>query len=92
MVFDPHNDRLYVGHDDDGELWVIDPQHYKIIGRIAIPGAPELMAIDPQSHRLYLNIKPKNEVVAIDPGTRQDHRPLVDLAHQLAAWARPRPG
>ncbi|MGA8382264.1 MAG: YncE family protein [Stellaceae bacterium] len=68
MVFDPHNDRLYVGHDDDGELWVIDPQHYKIIGRIAIPGAPELMAIDPQSHRLYLNIKPKNEVVAIDLG------------------------
>jgi DNA-binding beta-propeller fold protein YncE len=68
MVFDPHGDRLYVGHDDDGELWVVDPHHDKIIGRIAIPGAPELMAIDPQSHRLYVNIKPTNEVVAIDPG------------------------
>lgn len=68
VVFDPDNDRLYVGHDDDGELWVIDPRHDKIAGRIAIPGAPELMAIDPQSHRIYVNIKPSNEVVAIDPG------------------------
>ena len=68
VVFDPQNDCLYVGHDDDGELWVIDPRQEKITGRIAIPGAPELMAIDPQLHRLYLNIKPSNEVVAIDPG------------------------
>jgi hypothetical protein len=68
MVFDQNDDRLYVGHDDDGELWVIDPRHDKITGQIAIPGAPELMAIDRQSHRLYVNIKPKNEVVAIDPG------------------------
>jgi DNA-binding beta-propeller fold protein YncE len=37
MVFDPHNDRLYVGHDDDSELWVIDPRHDRITGRIAIP-------------------------------------------------------
>jgi DNA-binding beta-propeller fold protein YncE len=69
MVFDPQDDRLYVGHDDDGELWVIDPRRDSIIGRIAIPGAPELMAIDPRSHRLYVNIKPANEVVAIDPGS-----------------------
>jgi DNA-binding beta-propeller fold protein YncE len=67
MIFDPQNDRLYVGHDDDGELWVVDPRRDGIIGRIAIPGAPEMMAIDPQSHRLYVNIKPSNEVVAIDP-------------------------
>ncbi len=68
MIFDPQNDRLYVGHDDDGELWVIDPRRNEIAGRILIPGAPELMAVDPQTHRLYVNIKPSNEVVAIDPG------------------------
>jgi DNA-binding beta-propeller fold protein YncE len=66
MIFDPQDDRLYVGHDDAGELWVVDPRRDSITGRIAIPGAPELMAIDPQSHRLYVNIKPSNEVVAID--------------------------
>lgn len=69
MVFDPQGDRLYVGHDDDGELWVIDPRHDAVAGRIALPGAPELMAVDPQLHRLYVNIKPTNEVVAIDPGS-----------------------
>lgn len=69
MVFDADRDRLYVGHDDDGELWVVDPRRNEITGRIAIPGAPELMAVDPQSHRLYVNIKPTNEVVAIDSGT-----------------------
>lgn len=67
MVFDPYNDRLYVGHDDDHELWVIDPRADKIAGHIAIPASPELMAVDPRSHRLYLNIKPRNEVVTIVP-------------------------
>lgn len=66
VVFDHQDDRLYVGHDDDGELWVIDPRRDKITGQIVIPGAPELMAIDPRLHRLYLNIKPSNEVIAIN--------------------------
>lgn len=69
MIFDRHNDRLYVGHDDAAELWIIDARHDKLAGRIALPGAPELMAIDPQTYRLYLNIKPDDEVVAIDPST-----------------------
>jgi DNA-binding beta-propeller fold protein YncE len=94
VIFDPQNDRLYVGHDDDGELWVVDPRQDKITGRIVIPGAPEMMAIDPQLHRLYLNIKPNNEVVAIDPGvgkivahwstlpTSLPHGLALDLPHR----------
>jgi DNA-binding beta-propeller fold protein YncE len=66
MVFDASNGKLYVGHDDDKELWVIDARQDKIAGHIAVPDAPELMEIDPHSHRLYLNIKPLNEVIAID--------------------------
>jgi DNA-binding beta-propeller fold protein YncE len=66
MVFDPEHDRLYVGHDDGKELWIIDARHDRITGSIAIPGAPELMGIDQRTHRLYLNIKPLNEVVVID--------------------------
>jgi DNA-binding beta-propeller fold protein YncE len=69
MVFDADNKNLYVGHDDGKELWVIDARHDKITGRIAIPDAPELMEIDPRSHRLYVNIKPLNEVIAIDLGS-----------------------
>ena len=69
MVFDAHDGRLYVGHDDGKALWVIDAHRGRIIGTIAIPGAPELMGIDPQAHRLYLNIKPRDEVVVIDTST-----------------------
>lgn len=69
MIYDSRDGRLYVGHDDASELWVIDPHDDKITGRITIPGAPELMAVDPKSHRLYVNIKPRNEVVAINTVT-----------------------
>lgn len=66
MVFDSVNDRLYAGHDDGKELWVIDAKHNMIAGHIDIPAAPELMALDKTTQRLYLNIKPKNELVSID--------------------------
>lgn len=71
MVFDPANDRLYAGHDDGQEVWVIDASHDRVVGHISIPGAPELMAIDSRTDRLYLNIKPRNEVVAIDLKTQR---------------------
>lgn len=69
MVFDAYNGNLYVGHDDGKELWVIDARRDKLAGHIDIPDAPELMEIDPHSHRLYLNIKPLNELIAIDTVT-----------------------
>lgn len=84
MIFDPGNKRLYVTHDDGKKLWVIDAQHDRITGSIAIPGAPELMEIDHRNHHLYLNIKTLDEVVTIDTNsnriiahwtTRQTHSP-----------------
>lgn len=71
MIFDARNGRLYVGHDDGKELWVIDARRDRMIGKIVIPGAPELLATDPQRRRLYLNIKPLDEVVVIDTGTNR---------------------
>lgn len=66
IAFDAANDRLYAGHDDGKELWIIDARHDLIAGHIAIPGAPELMAVDQAENHLYLNIKPRNELVSID--------------------------
>ena len=66
VIFDPQNDRLYAGHDDGKALWVIDAKKNERIGRIVISGAPELMAIDTKAHRLFLNIKPRDEVVDVD--------------------------
>lgn len=71
MVFDPRNDRLYVGHDDGKEIWVVDARKNNVIGHIAIPGAPELMAIDTHTHRLYLNIRTRDEVIVISTNDNQ---------------------
>lgn len=93
MAFDPANDRLYVGHDDGKELWVIDAKDDKLLVHIDLPGTPELMEIDPHSNMLYLNIKNRNETVAIDlhanrvvshwPKTKTDspHGLALDLQH-----------
>src|SRR5690348_16573613 len=59
--------KLYVGHDDGSELWVIDVKSAKLTASIAIPGVPEIA--DADGKRLYQNIKDKNEVVVIDLGT-----------------------
>lgn len=79
MTYDPDGGRLYVGHDDGQELWIIDARNSKITGSIAIPGVPEIMELDPGTHRLYLNIKDKNEVVAID----------VRSGKVIATWPTP---
>ena len=78
--------KLYVGHDDGSELWVIDVKSAKLVGHIDIPGVPEIADADGQ--RLYQNIKDKNEVVAIDLGSGKIAAswptPATDSPHGLA--------
>src|SRR6185312_9016605 len=45
--------KLYVGHDDGSELWVIDVKSAKLTGSIAIPGVPEIA--DADGKHLYQN-------------------------------------
>ena len=78
--------KLYVGHDDGSELWVIDVKSAKLTGHIDIPGVPEIADADGQ--RLYQNIKDKNEVVAIDLSSGKIvatwPTPATDSPHGLA--------
>ena len=82
--------KLYVGHDDGSELWVIDVKSAKLTGSIALPGVPEIA--DTDGKRLYQNIKDKNEVVAIDLGTGKIAAtwptPSTDSPHGLAVDAK----
>ena len=82
--------KLYVGHDDGSELWVIDVKSARLTGSIAIPGVPEIA--DADGKRLYQNIKDKNEVVAIDLGTGKITAtwptPATDSPHGLALDAK----
>ena len=78
--------KLYVGHDDGSELWVIDVKTAKLLGSIAIPGVPEIA--DADAHHLYQNIKDKNEVAVIDLATgkvtAEWPTPTTDSPHGLA--------
>ena len=80
--------KLYVAHDDGTELWVIDVGQAKLTGSIAIPGVPEIADLDAHAHRLYQNIKDKNEVAVIDLDTgkvtAEWPTPSTDSPHGLA--------
>lgn len=80
MVYDAESGKLYAGHDDGTELWVIEVKSDKLVGHIDIPGVPELLDADPATHRLYLNIKDKDELVVIDT-----HADKI-----VTTWATPR--
>jgi len=86
MVYD--DGKLYVAHDDGTELWVIDVKQAKLTGSIAIPGVPEIADLDAHAHRLYQNIKDKNEVAVIDLATgkvtAEWPTPSTDSPHGLA--------
>ena len=69
--------KLYVGHDDGSELWVIDVKSAKLTGSMTIPGVPEIA--DADGKHLYQNIKDKNEVAVID----------LSSGKVVATWATP---
>ena len=78
--------KLYVGHDDGSELWVMDVKQAKLTGSITLPGVPEIA--DADAHRIYQNIKDKNEVAVIDPESgkvvAEWPTPSTDSPHGLA--------
>lgn len=84
--------RLYVGHDDGSELWVIDVKSAKLVSSIALPGVPELLDVEPLANRLYQNIKDKNEVAVIDlytgKVTAEWPTPSTDSPHGLVLDAQ----
>lgn len=71
IKYDPKNGLVYAAHDDGAEDWVIDAKTEKLVGTIAIPGAPEALAYDDGTDRLYQNIKPADCVDVINPATNK---------------------
>ncbi len=71
IKFDPKNGLVYAAHDDGAEDWVIDAKTEKLVGTVAIPGAPEALAYDAGADRLYQNIKPADCLNVIDPATNR---------------------
>ena len=69
IVLDPKTDTLYVCHDDGTEDWVVNAKTNAITGSVTIAGAPEYVAYDAVTDRLYQNIKPANITQVIVPAT-----------------------
>ena len=69
IVLEPVTGTLYVCHDDGAEDWTINAKTNALIGAVPIAGAPEYVAWDARTGRLYQNIKPANVVQVINPAT-----------------------
>jgi YVTN family beta-propeller protein len=72
MTFNSAAGQAYVCHDEAKEVWVIDPKLQKIVAIVELPSAaPEDLAFDADSHRLFQNLKNANSVAVIDPATNK---------------------
>ena len=70
LAFDSRRGVVYAGHDDGTEVWAIDAATDKLVETIDVPEGPEIAEYDPQSDRVYQNIKSQALMLVIDPQTR----------------------
>ncbi len=66
ILFVPDNDTLYIDNDDGTKIWAVNGKSDQITSTITIDGAPEYMAYDTATKRLFQNIKAKDEIQVID--------------------------
>ena len=57
--------RVFVGHDDAKELWVIDPVAKAIVSTLTIAEGPEYMVVEDDKSLIYMNIKSDDTLVVI---------------------------
>ena len=57
--------RVFVGHDDAKELWVIDPVAKAIVSTLAIAEGPEYLVAEDDTSRIYMNIKSDDTLVVV---------------------------
>jgi DNA-binding beta-propeller fold protein YncE len=70
IIFDADDRLVFVTNDNGSFLWAVDADTQKVAASIPIPSAPECMAYDPTTDRIYLNLKTANEIAVIDIKTR----------------------
>ena len=67
--YDPVHDSVVVSLGSGKAVAFIDRTTYAELGRVTLPGKPELMAVDRKAGRVFLGIHDQDEVVVIDGGT-----------------------
>jgi len=70
LVWDSKTGKVYVGHDDGKDLWVVDPTLKKVAATIALPGeAPEDLGFDAPHEHLFQSTKIGNIIVVVNVAT-----------------------
>lgn len=68
IVYNPNDNRVYVSNGDSDDMTVIDATAGKVVGTIAVGGAPEYSAFDDKG-TVWVNLEDKNAFVTIDAKT-----------------------
>ncbi|MGA9336018.1 MAG: YncE family protein [Rudaea sp.] len=66
ILYDPFSHRVFTFNARSNDASVIDAANGKLLGHVALPGAPEFAVSDGRGH-VFDNIESKNELVEIDP-------------------------
>lgn len=67
-VFDPASGRVFVINGDGGDISVIDPATWSVVGTVAVGGSLEFAVVDGKG-RLYVNSEERNDLAVIDTHT-----------------------
>lgn len=78
--------RVFVGHDDNTDLWVIDPDAKKIVTSIKIPEGPEYIVHEDDTSRVYLNIKSDDSLQVVSAA---DNNSTISTTWKTAPASHP---
>jgi DNA-binding beta-propeller fold protein YncE len=78
--------RVFVGHDDGTDLWVIDPDAKTIVSTLTIASGPEYIVAENDTSLLYQNIKSDDTVLVI---SASDNNSTIGGAWSTAPAKKP---
>ena len=71
LAYAPDVGKVYVSDEQDGNETVVDAQSNQRLGAISVGGEAGNTQYDSASHRIYVAVQTRNQLVAIDPTTDQ---------------------
>jgi DNA-binding beta-propeller fold protein YncE len=85
--FDPTNNRLYIAHNGDGELIMVDTSAKRVIANLPnFPGCTGVLAV-PEMQSVFVGVPGRDEVVMMNTGSLRVTRAAGGESPNCLAWA-----
>jgi len=85
--FDPTNNRLYIAHNGDGELIMVDTSAKRVIANLPnFPGCTGVLAV-PEMESVFVGVPGRDEVVMMNTGSLRVTRAAGGESPNCLAWA-----